>query len=116
MHSAFRNESDRRIALILQIKSEFDNIMDVDQDEEEEDVEEMVAKADLLVSLYEQERLSGSMEDAYRIAALSYAKSRKGWQAMKWAMKATEAHLFTELSRERVVGEMAELNDRLRAT
>ena len=88
-----------------------------DQDQEE-DVEEMVAKAELLVSLYErkQERLSGSMEDAYLIAALSYAKSKKGWQAMKWAMRATEAYLFTELSRERVVGEMAELNNRLRIT
>ena len=71
----------------------------------------MISKAELLVSLYEQEKLYGAMEDPYRIAALSYAKAGKVWEAVKWTMKATEAFLIAEGSREKMVQDMKEMGE-----
>lgn len=103
-----RAESDRRIKLIVDIKPEFNTIIDADYSS----LDEKIAKAEFLVSLHEQERLYGSMEDVYRIAALSYSKAGRMWEALKWTMKATDAYLFTEAGREPIVREIVDLNQR----
>jgi len=90
-----------RIKLILQLNKEFEDITTSNKA-----IQDIVPKAELLVSLYEQEKLYGAMEDPYRIAALSFAKVGKVWEAIKWTMKATEAFLIAEGSREKIVEEM----------
>lgn len=52
--------------------------------------------AELLVSLYEQERLYASISDAYRLAALAYSSVGNEWLAVKWAMKALEGALILD--------------------
>jgi len=52
------------------------------------------------------------MEDVYRIAALAYGKAGKEWEALKWVMKATEALIITERTRERMVRDMETLGRR----
>ena len=52
------------------------------------------AMADLLVSLYEQERLYASIADAYRLAALAYNAVGNEWTAVKYAMKAVEVGII----------------------
>ncbi|KAH8591234.1 hypothetical protein B0O99DRAFT_632945 [Bisporella sp. PMI_857] len=101
MPRAFRKESDARIKLILSLNKEFENIIKADFE-----IEDMLGKAELLVSLYEQERLTGSMEDPYRIATLAYAKAGHSSEAVKWTMKATEAYLISEGNRQRIVKDL----------
>ena len=101
MPSIFREESDLRIKQILKLNKEFDDISSTSKA-----IQDMIPKAELLVSLYEQERLTGSMEEPYRIAAMSYAKAGRIWEAVKWAMKATDAYLITEGSRESMIEEL----------
>ncbi|KUJ08751.1 SET domain-containing protein [Mollisia scopiformis] len=50
--------------------------------------------AELLVGLFEQERLYASIVDAYRVAALAYAAKGMEWRAVMWAMRAVEAGLI----------------------
>jgi len=95
-----------RINLILQLNKEFEKITSSSKV-----IQDMISKAELLVSLYEQEKLYGAMEDPYRIAALSYAKAGKVWEAVKWTMKATEAFLIAEGSREKMVQDMKEMGE-----
>lgn len=55
-----------------------------------------VNEAELLVSLYEQERLHAGVTEAYRLAALSYSAVGNEWMAVKWAMKAVETGLIND--------------------
>jgi hypothetical protein len=55
-----------------------------------------VAKAELLISLSEQERLLGSMGDAYMAAALAYNAVGRQWEAERWAMMAVDEFLVSE--------------------
>jgi len=103
MPEAFRKESDMRVKLILQLNKEFEDITN-----RSKVIQDSIPKAELLVSLYEQERLSGAMEDPYRIAALSFARVGRVWEAVKWTMKATEAFMIAEGSRDKIVEEMKE--------
>ena len=66
----------------------------------------MLAKAELLVSLYEQEDLWVTIEVAYRVAALSYTKAKKPWEAVKWTMKATEAWVLSDGSRDALMEDL----------
>jgi hypothetical protein len=65
--------------------------------------------AELLVSLYEQERLISTVADAYRLAALSYASMGKEWTAMRWAMKAVEVGLINDGPQDKGLRDMKRL-------
>ena len=108
MPKKIREESDTRIQLILSLNKEFENITS-----QKVEIEEITAKAELLVSLHEQERLWGSLDEAYRIAALSYARAGRAWDAVKWTMKSTEVYLITSGSRERVVNDLKAMGELL---
>ncbi|KAG9247959.1 hypothetical protein BJ878DRAFT_413818 [Calycina marina] len=102
---AFRAESDMRIELISSLAAELEQEIPSASNSSGN----LVPKAELLVSLYEQERLDSSMEEPYRLAALANAKLGKVWEVVKWTMKATEAMIISEGSRARMVDELAEL-------
>ena len=51
--------------------------------------------AELLVSLYEQERLYGWMGDAYEIAALVWNTAGEEWKAKRYAALAVQFQSFT---------------------
>jgi hypothetical protein len=94
-------ESDARISLIQSLSIEFDGF-----EQGELPIEDMIAKAKLLVSLYEQERLWLMIEQAYRILALSYVKAGRTWNAMKWIMKATDAYILSEGTRNTMINDI----------
>ncbi|KAL2181341.1 uncharacterized protein P884DRAFT_188573, partial [Thermothelomyces heterothallicus CBS 202.75] len=71
-------ESDRRIAQIAEIKDELAT------------GKACPAMADLLVALYEMERLWGLMYEAYMLAALEYNGAGDPWTAVKYARLALE--------------------------
>jgi hypothetical protein len=75
------------------------------------DVSDAPAMAELLVSLYEQERLSGSIAEGYKLAALCYASLGNEWLALKWAMKAVEAGLIYDGPRSPEVRDMQRMLD-----
>ncbi|CZR54914.1 uncharacterized protein PAC_04799 [Phialocephala subalpina] len=88
----FARESNRRVVRInelLKVFGELDG--DVRGRRKVGGTPEM---AELLVGLYEQERLYASVADAYRIAALAYAAKGMEWKAVMWAMRAVEAGLI----------------------
>lgn len=84
-------ESNRRIGQINRLTNIFGDTGSVSKV-----VKGTTEMAELLVSLYEQERLSATVADGYRIAALSYAAVGQEWTATKWAMKAVEAGLIND--------------------
>jgi hypothetical protein len=47
--------------------------------------------AELLISLYEQERVSGNMFEPYSLASIAYNAVEDGWTALKYARLAVEA-------------------------
>jgi len=65
--------------------------------------------AELLVSLYEQERLSATVADGYRLAALSYSAVANEWMATKWAMQAVEVGLINDGAGDENVSDMMRL-------
>ena len=93
-----------RIKLIVQLNKEFEGIS-----RSSKAIEDMIPKAEVLVSLYDQEKLYGAMEDPYRIAALSFMKAGRVWEAVKWTMKATEAFLIAEGNSQSMVNDMKEM-------
>jgi hypothetical protein len=87
----FVRESNRRIQAITQLTKAFDNPSPLTRK-----VKGTPEMAELLVSLYEQERLSATVVDAYRLAALSYSAVANEWMATKWAMQAVEVGLIND--------------------
>lgn len=75
-----------------------------------QDLQALPAKAELLISLSEQERLEGSMGDAFMWAARAYNAVGREWEAEKWAMKAAEELLLSEGPRDRGLKDMKELS------
>ena len=70
------------------------------------DTRDVLEIAELLISLYEQERLWASVADGYRLAALCAASVGNNWRAVKWAMRAVETGLIHDgPGDEEVVGE-----------
>lgn len=67
--------------------------------------------ADLMVSLYEQERLSGSIYEAYTFAAIEWNGVGEPWVAVRYARLAIETGLASAGSRDRDVKEMTRLAD-----
>jgi hypothetical protein len=58
--------------------------------------EEITAQAELLVELYEIERLDAGIADGHRIAALGYSSVGREWEAKRWAVKALEGLVIGE--------------------
>lgn len=52
------------------------------------------AMAELLISLYEQERLWGEMFEPYFLASIAYNAAGEGWTALKYARLAVEAGML----------------------
>ena len=67
--------------------------------------------ADLMVSLYEQERLSGSIYEAYTFAAIEWNGVGEPWQAVRYARLAIEFGLASAGPKDRDVNEMIRLAD-----
>ncbi|KAL1875236.1 SET domain-containing protein 5 [Diaporthe australafricana] len=65
--------------------------------------------AELMVSLYEQERLSGSIYEAYTFAAIEYNGAGDPSTAVRYARLAIEAGLASAGPRDRDVAEMTRL-------
>lgn len=65
--------------------------------------------ADLFVSLYEQERLSGSIYEAYAFAAIEWNGIGEPWTAVRYARLGIEAGLAAVGPKDRDVIEMQSL-------
>jgi hypothetical protein len=100
-------ESDNRI----------DEILDLQQKLTDTDVAfvDAPAMAELLVSLYEQERLDGPVADAYTFAAHEFNGVGNKWMARKYALKAIEAGLLYGGPHDFDVKDLKELLDDHRA-
>ncbi|KAL2200994.1 hypothetical protein P885DRAFT_65297 [Corynascus similis CBS 632.67] len=137
--AARADESDRRIAQIADIKGELavwevedsDNNDDDDDDGEEgelqkggQEVKEREGKvlgtkgrtgkacpalAELLIALYELERLWGMMHEAYMLAALEYSGVGDAWTAIKYARLGLEYGFPMLGERDEDVQDMMEL-------
>jgi hypothetical protein len=93
----FIRESNRRILEINKISKILNEV--VSQNETERQAARTYVSAatemvDLLISLYEQERLHASIADGYRLAALISASIGNEWRAVKWAMMAVDTGLI----------------------
>ncbi|KAH7069627.1 hypothetical protein BKA63DRAFT_535816 [Paraphoma chrysanthemicola] len=65
--------------------------------------------AELLVSLYEQERLDASLATAYKYAAEVYSSFGKKWEAMKYARLSVELSMLDKGFRDGDVREMQKM-------
>lgn len=109
--SVFTRESNRRIMQIRKLTDELGESDENEQRDRTRKVKGTPEMAELLVSLYEQERLHASIADAYRLAALSYSAVGNEWMAVKWAMKAVETGLIHDGPREEQVLDMERFLD-----
>ncbi|KAF8854581.1 SET domain-containing protein [Acephala macrosclerotiorum] len=88
----FVRESNRRIVKINELLKSFGEL---DEDVKgKKTVGGTPEMAELLVGLYDQERLYASVADAYRVAALAYSARGMEWKAVMWGMRAVEAGLI----------------------
>jgi hypothetical protein len=107
-------ESNRRVLQIKRLTGLLEEATSRNETERKAvkaDVIDAPAMAELLISLYEQEKLSGSIADGYRLAALCHASVGNEWLALKWAMKAVEAGLIHDGPRCREVKDMDRILD-----
>lgn len=95
--------SDERIRQIKRIRRQLENY--------EAGSSATPQMADLMVSLYEQERLSGSIYEAYTFAAIEWNGVGEPWQAVRYARLAIEAGLASAGPKDRDVREMTRLAD-----
>ncbi|KAJ9142039.1 SET domain-containing protein [Coniochaeta hoffmannii] len=93
--------SDDRLAQIAELAPEFGKIRS-----ESRATPQM---AELVVSLYEQERLWGMMDEAYRNAAVEWNGVGEPWTATKYARLAVEYGIYTSGEKDRDVADMEEL-------
>lgn len=90
----FARESNRRITHIKKLTEAFEETDTTERQGGKRKMKGTPEMAELLISLYEQERLYASVAEAYRLAALSYSAVGNEWVAVKWAMKAVETGLI----------------------
>jgi hypothetical protein len=65
--------------------------------------------AELLISLFEQERLSASLAMGYKHAAEVYSSFGRRWEAMKYARKSTELNMLDKGFKDADVAEMRKM-------
>jgi hypothetical protein len=109
--SMFTRESNRRIMLIRKLTDDLRGFKGTAIRNGRRMIKGTPSMAELLISLYKQERLHTSIADAYRLAALSYSAVGDEWKAIKWAMKAVEAGLIHDGPREGDVVDMERFLD-----
>jgi len=93
----FIRESNRRVVEINKLTRILNQVVSQNETERGEargSVRDVLEMAELLVSLYEQERLHASVADGYRLAALCAASVGNEWRAVKWGMKAVDTGLI----------------------
>lgn len=95
--------SDERIKQIKQIRKQLE-----DYTTESAATPQM---ADLFVSLYEQERLDGSIYEAYAFAAIEWNGIGEPWNAVRYARLAVEYGLAAVGPKDRDVTEMQSLTE-----
>lgn len=66
--------------------------------------------AELLISLYEQERLDASLATAYKYAAEVYSSFGKKWEAMRYARLSVELSMLDKGFKDGDVGEMRKMS------
>ncbi len=98
---ALAKASDYRIAQILELRREFQDYSAASRATPE--------MAELLVSLYEQERLDAMLYEAYSYAAMEWNGVGEPWMATKYAQLAVELGLVSVGEHDADVSEMAEL-------
>lgn len=101
--SDMTSASDERIRQIKRIRRQLENY--------EPGSSATPEMADLFVSLYEQERLSGSIYEAYTFAAIEWNGAGEPWKAVRYARLAIEAGLASAGPKDRDVNEMIRLAD-----
>lgn len=90
-------ESNRRILEINKVTKILKEVVsqnETDRKAVRQHVSGASEMADLLISLYDQERLHASISDGYRLAALVYSSLGNEWRAVKWAMRAVDTGLI----------------------
>lgn len=95
--------SDERIKQIKRIRRQLENY--------EAGSSATPEMADLFVSLYEQERLSGSIYEAYTFAAIEWNGAGEPWKAVRYARLAIEYGLASAGPKDKDVIEMIRLAD-----
>lgn len=95
------NASDERIRQIRQIRKHLEDYTTASPATPQ--------MADLYVSLYEQERLSGSIYEAYAFAAIEWNGIGEPWHAVRYARLCIEAGLAAVGPKDRDVIEMQRL-------
>jgi hypothetical protein len=92
--------SDRRISAITELESKllssFSRSKNTTAEETSQNREKETEIAELIISLYEQERVTAHIADAFRYAARAYKRAGKHWEALKWGYKAEESGLIYE--------------------
>lgn len=111
---ALVNASDHRLWRIYEVQNElvFDESTKPVKAKKGEKMTACLDAVELLLSLYEQERLLDSHgSPAYRIAALNYNAFRRRELAVKYALLALEAHIVEDGARSEGVKDMVALLD-----
>ena len=105
-------ESDKRIRKIVQL---IESLKKPEDGTESADIKAKAqslpspAMAELLISLYEQERLYATIFDAYVLAARAYSSVADQYTALKYAYKAIEVGLINSGPRDKDVHDMKAL-------
>lgn len=100
-HSSLTEESDRRLYQITDLALMLDDWTSSSS--------ASPAVAEMLVSLYVQERLDASLGTAYKYAAETYSSFGKKWEAMKYARLSVEVNMLDKGFRDSDVAEMKKM-------
>jgi hypothetical protein len=112
---SFIRESNRRVVEINKLTKMLMQVVSQNETERKKamrdvrDTRDVLEIAELLISLYEQERLWASVADGYRLAALCAASVGNNWRAVKWAMRAVETGLIHDGPGDEEVGDVRRL-------
>ena len=108
----FIRESNRRVTEIVKITKILNEVVSQNETEREASRKHVTAAAEmaeLLVSLYEQEKLYASIADGYRLAALVHSSIGNEWRAVKWAILAANVGLIHDGPEDEEVLDMRRL-------
>lgn len=100
-HSSLTGESDRRLYQITDLAQTLDDWTASSS--------ASPAVAEMLISLYVQERLDASLGTAYKYAAETYSSFGKKWEAMKYARLSVEMSMLDKGFRDNDVAEMKKM-------
>jgi hypothetical protein len=96
-------ESDRRLEQAASLYGELDTSID------EESTSIDPSMAELLVSLYEQERLWANIAEPYRLASLAWSAVGQRWRSLQFARLGIEFAMIDGGPRSEIVSELRDL-------